>query len=337
MLATESHQQATMSINEVLHSVFDIHKSIHPTNRLIAIGKYALSTEGKMLRGCMLLEACRAVGGDPEEVLYAAAGTEYGHLASLVHDDIIDMDEIRRGKPSVWRMYGSDSALLTGDLFIFEAFHALSLCRHTTIPAERIVRVLEVLSTACIDLCLGQVAEERFIRHCTARSEDYIEMIRLKTSSLFRASLESGAILGGGTEKQIKALSIHGEKLGIIFQIVDDLLPYISSEQVTGKPKTSDIKNHRVTLPILYALENSSAREQDILCAIFQNDSFNGDLVDAHKQVTALLHSTDAIARAEQTVLSLLEGAVEQLQHLPPGEGRDYLETISQALLRRKL
>ena len=157
-----------------------------------------------MLRGRMLLEACRAVGGDPEEVLSAAAGTEYGHLASLVHDDIVDRDEFRRGKPSVWHKYGSDLAILTGDLFIFEAFHALSLCRHTSIAAERIVRVLEVLSTACIELCLGQAAEERFIKNCTAHSGDYIEMIRLKTGSLFRASLESGAILGGGTEEQIK-------------------------------------------------------------------------------------------------------------------------------------
>ena len=255
MLATESHQQEITNINEMLHSVLDIHSSIHPTNSLITISKYALSTGGKMLRGRMLLEACRAVGGDPEEVLHAAAGTEYGHLASLVHDDIIDMDEIRRGKHSVWHAYGSDLAILTGDLFIFEAFHSLSLCRHT-IAAERVARVLEVLSAACIELCLGQVAEMRFTKNCTARSEDYLEMIRLKTGSLFRASLESGAILGGGTEEQIKAVSIYGEKLGLAFQIVDDLLPYTSSEQVTGKPKTSDIKNHRVTLPILYALEN---------------------------------------------------------------------------------
>src|SRR5262249_22633208 len=210
-----------------------------------------------------------------------------------------------------------------------------SLCRYT-IAAELVVRVLEVLSTACIDLCLGQAAEERFIKNCTARSEDYIEMIRLKTGSLFRASLESGAILGGGTEEQIKALSIYGEKLGIAFQIVDDLLPYISSEQVTGKPETSDIKNHRVTLPILYALENSGPTEQDILRAVFQDGNFNGDLVEAHNQVTALLYSIGASARVEQTAFSLQQVAVEQLQHLPPGEGRNFLEAISRTLLKRK-
>ena len=137
-------------------------------------------------------------------------------------------------------------------------------------------------------------------------------------------------------EEQIKALSIYGEKLGMAFQIVDDLLPYISSEQATGKPKTSDIKNHRVTLPILYALENSNPAEQDILRAIFQDDSFNGDLVDAHNQVTMFVHSSGAAARAEQTASSLQQVAVEQLQYLPPGEGRNYLEAISQTLLKRK-
>lgn len=335
MILSEAYKSLTVHINETSERVLDIHRRSVPPNRLLDACTYALSASGKMLRGVMLLQACCAVGGDPEDVMYAAAGTEYGHLASLVHDDLMDLDEQRRGQTTVWREYGSDTAVLTGDLFIFEVFHCLSLCRQR-VPAERIVRVLEVISRACIELCLGQSQEIPLIGNCSANSAEYIEMVRNKTGSLFRAALASGAILGGGTEEQVAALDAYGDHLGIAFQIVDDLLCYTGQDQVMRKSTLSDIRNHRVTLPIQYALEAADGADHQVLREVFEYGLFDDDLFVAHDIVSAILERTGARARAERAALDHQRQAFECLKVLPENTGRDYLEMIAHLVVKRE-
>lgn len=329
------YQSLSRQIEETSYQVLDVHRRADKPNDLMEACTYALGATGKMMRGVMLLEACRAVGGNPEDILHAAAGTEYGHLASLVHDDLMDLDEIRRGQPAVWRQYNSDFAVLVGDLFIFETFHCLSLCRHR-VPAERVVRVLEVISRACIELCLGQSLESPFIGNCSACSDDYIEMIRHKTGSLFRAALESGAILGGGTDEQVAALCEYGERLGIAFQIVDDLLCYRGQDQIIRKPTLSDIRNHRVTLPIQYALEDASAADRQTLREIFEKGQFDDDLIAARESVIAILQRTGASARTEREAERYQREALARLALLPQNEGRAYLEMIARLVVRRE-
>ena len=334
-LNPEVHVNLSKRIEEASHQVLNIHHYPGKPNDLMEACEYALQATGKMMRGGMLLQACRAVGGDPEDILYAAAGTEYGHLASLVHDDLIDQDETRRGQPTIWRQYSPDSAILVGDLFIFETFHCLSLCRHH-VPAERVARVLEVLSRSCIELCLGQAMETPFISNCAARSQDYIEMIRHKTGSLFRGALESGAILGGGTDEQVSALREYGESLGIAFQIVDDLLCYTGQDLVIRKSTLSDIRNHRVTLPIQYALENANREEQRMLHAVFAENTFDDNLSGAHAAVMAILQRTGALRRAEQEAARYQHQALACLACLPQNEGREYLEMAAHLVVRRE-
>jgi geranylgeranyl pyrophosphate synthase len=336
VLSIDSYKSSAACIDATLQKVLAIHKISHRENNLIEVSRYALAAQGKMIRGLMLLEACRAVGGDPETVLYAAAGAEYGHMASLVHDDLIDGDELRRGQRSVWRKYGADAAILSGDLFIFEAFHCLSLCRGK-INSDLIVRVLEVFSKSCMDLCLGQSLEAQLSQNCSVGSDQYIEMIRLKTGSLFRAVLESGAILGGGTEAQIGALRICGENLGIAFQIIDDLLPYTSNECHKQKPKTSDVKNHRVTLPILYAFENGTDHDRHLLRVIFEETALDNDLDVAYDTVRAILERVGVKEMVEKEAVRRQQQALERLMTLPSGDGRDYLEQLSMMVVRRQL
>jgi geranylgeranyl pyrophosphate synthase len=335
-LNMDLHQSLSKQIDKVSHQVLDVHR--HPAqqkNGLMDACEYALSATGKMMRGVMLLEACRAVGGDPQDILHAAAGTEYGHLASLVHDDLMDQDETRRGQPTVWRQYNSDYAVLVGDLFIFETFHCLSLCRHY-VPGERVAQVLEVISRACIELCLGQALETPFIQNCSARSDDYIEMIRHKTGSLFRAALASGAILGGGTDEQVDALYEYGDCLGIAFQIVDDLLCYTGQDQIIRKPTLSDIRNHRVTLPIQYALEAANKEDRQTLREIFEEGALDNDLLTARDSVIAILQRTGARSRAEQEAIRYQQKALAHLALLPQNEGREYLEIIAHLVVRRE-
>jgi geranylgeranyl diphosphate synthase type I len=335
-LNLDSHVSLSRRIEETSHQVLNVHQYSNKPNRLMEACEYALSASGKMMRGGMLLQACRAVGGNPEDILHAAAGTEYGHLASLIHDDLMDQDETRRGQATIWRQYNPDFAILVGDLFIFETFHCLSLCRHRGVPAERIARALEVISRSCIDLCLGQAMETPFIKNCAARSVEYIEMIRHKTGSLFRAAVESGAILGGGTDEQVLALRDYGEYLGIAFQIVDDLLCYTGQDLVIRKPTLSDIRNHRVTLPIQYALENANEDDLQTLHTIFEGGVFDEDLLVARDSVIAILQRTGALARAEQEALRYQHEALARLTLLSHNEGRAYLEMAAHMVIKRE-
>jgi len=330
----DTYQQSVSRVTETLGKVFAPHSNSDTANKLIEVGEYALSASGKMLRGVMLLAACQAIGGNPEEVLYAAAGTEAAHLASLIHDDLIDKDELRRGKRTIWSAYGSDLAILAGDLFFFEAFHCLSLCRHT-VPAERVARCLEVLSTAWIDISLGQALEENLIGNCLASRAEYERVVSLKTGSLFRAALEMGAILGGGTEGQVAILREYSKQLGIAFQMVDDLLPYMSDERTMGKPVTSDIRNHRVTLPILCAFRDGSEADRSILQAIFVEGQFDHALMAAHTMVNNILERTGAKASLVREVEQIQDQSLTHLLLLPAGEGREFLEMISGMALQR--
>jgi geranylgeranyl pyrophosphate synthase len=335
-LNLDQHVSLSKRIEETSHQVLNVHHYPGKPNYLMEACEYALSATGKMMRGGMLLQACRAVGGDPEDILHAAAGTEYGHLASLIHDDLMDQDETRRGQPTVWRQYNPDSAILVGDLFIFETFHCLALCRHRVSP-ERVARALEVISRSCIELCLGQAMETPFIKNCAARSDDYIEMIRHKTGSLFRGALESGAILGGGTDEQVTALREYGECLGIAFQIVDDLLCYTGQDLVIRKPTLSDVRNHRVTLPIQYAVESANDEDRQMLHAIFEKGLFDDDLLKARDLVIAILQRTGAHERAEQEAIRYQSEALARLTLLPQNDGREYLEMAAHMVVRREL
>lgn len=334
-LNPELHVSLSKRIEETSHQVLNVHHYPGKPNHLLEACEYTLQATGKMMRGGMLLQACRAVGGNPEDILHAAAGTEYGHLASLVHDDLMDQDEMRRGQPTVWRQYNPDYAILVGDLFIFETFHCLSLCRHR-VSAERVASVLEVMSRSCIELCLGQAMETPFIKNCSAGSEDYIEMIRHKTGSLFRGALESGAILGGGTDEQVAALREYGESLGIAFQIVDDLLCYTGQDLIIRKPTLSDIRNHRVTLPIQYALESANDEDRQTLRTIFEDGLFDDDLPAAHTVVIAILQRTGASKRAEQEAIRYQQRALACLACLPHNEGHEYLEMAAHMVVRRE-
>src|SRR5947207_5738660 len=153
-------------------------------NPLLEIGDHILAAPGKMMRGVLMLEACRVIGGQPDLLLSAATCVEYGHSASLIHDDMIDHDELRRGQSTVWKAYGDDAAILSGDLFIFAAIHSLSQCRHT-IRGERVARAFEVLSLACLELCLGQACEAQLSGNCSVCSQQYLDMIHQKTAGLF--------------------------------------------------------------------------------------------------------------------------------------------------------
>ncbi|HXM55672.1 MAG TPA: polyprenyl synthetase family protein [Candidatus Dormibacteraeota bacterium] len=318
-----------------MNESFDAHAGAWSENPVVAAIRHTLSGPGKMVRASILLDACRAVGGDAELLVAAASAIEYGHLASLVHDDLIDGDTVRRNRGTVWHEFGATNAIVAGDLLVFAAFHALAACR-SRLPAERIVRALETVTEAGIETCLGEGLELTLAGDVSVSSERYVRMARAKTGSLMRGAAEGGAILGGGTPAQAAALRHYGENLGIAFQLVDDLLPYVTDAGSLGKPVFSDLRNRRATLPLLFALERCSAAERGWLTATFARPDQGGDDVDAlHGRVVELLQRTDAIRRTRRLATEHSSAALWSLAALRPNEGVQRLADLALNLAGR--
>lgn len=293
---------------------------------LASICHYALVPTGKLFRPTLLLESALAVGGTVSSVLPAAVGAECGHVASLIHDDIIDGDELRRGRPSVPYAYGIADAIVAGDALIFDLFAGLAECRHTGVPSGRIVLALEAVARAGLDLCRGQSMEAELHSSRSLDLDSYLAMIGLKTAALFRGACMSGAILGGAQQEQVHALCTFGEHLGIAFQMHDDLLPYISDTQSTGKPQTSDVKNGRLTLPIILAYKSGKPADQQLIWdALFAP----GDAAHALAVLQNLLERTGAVASAAELARRYAKQSRQALDQLPATPSRDRLSGLT--------
>ncbi len=294
---------------------------------------HALSVPGKLLRPMLLLEACRAAGGRPEDAFPAAAGTEYGHLASLVHDDIIDGDAERRGQPSVCAQYGEAMAILTGDLLIFQTFLSYTECLGRGVPADRVVEAIRILSTTCIELCEGQALEAAIAGDLDTDEAAYRRVMRLKTASVSRAAAEIGAVLAGARPEAVSALGSYGENLGMSFQIVDDLLCFEGPAERLGTPVDSDLRNGRVTLPLIYAIQDGgpAAREQVATILSPEGRSRPG----ARDRLTEVVRATGALRRARAVASWYGAQARASLEELPPSPARQRLSALAGALLQR--
>lgn len=301
------------------------------SGQLNSICRYALLPAGKLFRPVLLLEATAAVGGEVAWSLPAAAGAESGHVASLIHDDIIDGDCMRRGRPSVPYKYGIPDAIVAGDALLFQLFAGLAECRGTEVPDSRIVSALVAVARAGIDLCLGQSLESEL---CGAGStvDSYLKMARLKTGALFRGACECGAILGGGGPHWVSQLASYGENLGLAFQIRDDLLPYVSDTHVTGKGGTSDIRNKRWTLPVILAYQSADRQAQaSILAALSGAEDPDMALI----VMTEVLRSTGALAEAADMARRFAEAARSALADLPDTPSRDRMAHFADLVIAR--
>lgn len=299
---------------------------------LDAISRYALSPPGKLLRPALLVESAMAVGGELEQVLPAAIGTEYGHVASLVHDDIIDSDVQRRGRPSVYREFGVGNAIVAGDSLIFQLFLCLVECRRAGVSAERVVAALEIAATSGVDLCRGQTLEEEITESRSRDIDGYLRMIQMKSAALFRSACQCGAVLGGGSGERVESLGVYGTHLGIAFQIIDDLFTFVSDTKVIGKEVTSDIRNRRLTLPILLAYRNGDAADQRVLDQVFSGEP---DPAKALQMTTGVLARTDALEISRDIASQHTEAAKKALSALPATPSRERLGRFADYAIQR--
>jgi geranylgeranyl pyrophosphate synthase len=292
---------------------------------LDAVCRYALAPPGKLFRSVLLLESARLASGDVTLVMPAAVGIECGHVASLIHDDIIDGDDMRRGQEAVHRRFSMDTAIVAGDALIFDSFLGLAECRGTGAADDCIVAALEVAALGGIEVCRGQALEAEICERRILDADTYVRMITMKTAASFRSACKGGAILVGAPPEWVDALGGYGEHFGIAFQIQDDLLPYQGNDAITGKPALSDIRNGRLTLPIIVAYRDGFADDSTVLDA-----ALRGDLGDeALPAVTGVLHRTGAIQACSSLAREHADAAREALSVFPHSPSRDLLASFA--------
>ncbi len=221
--------------------------------------RYAVLGHGKRLRPLLCGAAAEAVGGSLEEVLPTACAIELIHAFSLVHDDLpaLDNDELRRGKPTVWKQYGEAMAILAGDALLVQAFGLLARQAERS-PQERVLQTLRVLCDAVgIDGMVGGQVEDILSEGEPVDAEKLTYIHTRKTGALIRASVLSGAILAGASQSQLIALDNYSQSLGLAFQIVDDILNETGDPQRLGKAAGTDRAHQKATYPRLYGLETA--------------------------------------------------------------------------------
>ncbi len=212
---------------------------------------------GKRLRPLLTLLACQAAGGSPQHALPAAAAVEIIHNFSLVHDDIEDRSPTRRGRRTVWSLWGEAQAINTGDAMFVLAHLALQRLLPHGVPDHCVVSAIRVLDEACLALCRGQHLDLAFENTLEVDTNAYMAMITGKTAALLGCAMQLGALIALGEMAATERYRDVGEKLGLAFQIQDDILGIWGEPDVTGKPVADDLRSRKKTLPVLHVLNRS--------------------------------------------------------------------------------
>jgi len=231
-----------------------------------------IKSGGKRLRPFMTVKSCELLNGNLQSSLPAAASVELIHNFTLVHDDIMDNDNVRHNVTTVHRQFGIPLAILAGDVLFSKAFQVISIYgKKIGIDQSVLLRMVDLLSYSCMDLCEGQALDIQMAQDDEFSStESYIKMIEKKTAALFRVSCELGTLSSPDfTEKDLKNMSGYGEKIGIAFQLIDDLIGIHGDSKITGKFVGNDIREGKKTLPILLAFKNLGSTDRDLLKQLF--------------------------------------------------------------------
>ena len=241
-------------------------ESVASVEAVTTIGRYLQAGGGKRLRPILVLLASKLVGGVTDGSIRMAAVVEMIHTATLVHDDVIDIAETRRGRPSSNTIWGNHTCVLAGDWLYMQAFQ-MAL-------RERNFHVLDLLIALTQMMVEGELLQLERIGKIGVSEADYMELVDRKTASLFSACAQLGAIMGGADEATESRLGEFAWNLGIAFQLVDDVLDFTAHEKVLGKPVGSDLREGKVTLPLIYALERATPEERQLVADVFSDGNY---------------------------------------------------------------
>lgn len=290
-----------------------------------------LDRGGKRLRPLLTLTAASAVGGDEKRTLPAAAAIELFHNFTLIHDDIEDDSQLRRGKPCLHISHGIPLAVNAGDglfMMVWQAVLDIRSPRLGDIQKALLAAFIGVLEGQAIELAWHQRNEWGIVE------KDYLRMIGGKTAALIEASCRVGALMGGGDARQVEALGAYGRSIGLAFQIQDDLLNLVGEEEKYKKEIGGDIREGKRTMMVIHALGRLGAADAQRMRAILGSRAAGADEI---AWCIAKLREAGSIDYAARYARQLVAEAQKQLATLPPSPARDELEAVARHVLEREV
>lgn len=310
-------------INEDLKSVKNImYKNVKCSEKRIENALESLiSSGGKMLRPAFLVLSARLGKFDSDKIYNLGAVIEMLHMATLIHDDIIDDSPIRRGSETTQAKYGKNYAVFMGDFLFSKCFMMIS--------DKASLKNLKMVSKVIARICIGEIEQFSFKYNKNVSVNNYLKRIAAKTAALFSLSFYIGASESGFDQKFCKNMAKAGYCIGMAFQIIDDILDYNSTEHVVGKPVGNDIKEGIFTLPLIYALQQND----NVLGNLLSKELYSSEDIE---KIIDIVNRSGGIERARELALKYTEKAFKHLSYLPESEAKNILIEVASELLVRK-
>ena len=296
---------------------------MHPRG-LYEASRHLVDSGGKRLRPSMLLLAAEAAGGEALALAPAAVSIELVHNFTLIHDDIMDNADVRRGRPAVHKIWGQSGAILAGDTLYSKAFQVLGM---TAASPERILGAMNMLSRTCTAICEGQWLDMEFESKDRVTENEYMEMIEKKTGVLYGASAGMGGLLAGASPEVVRALDEFGRLTGMGFQLQDDVIDLLTPEEVSGKRQGGDLIEGKKTLIMIHAFSN------DIVVPVFgKKDASEEEIFRS----ISILEESGSIEYARSRAEEMVAQGKRALDVLPPSPAKETMLELADYMIRRR-
>ncbi len=296
---------------------------MHPRG-LYEASRHLVDSGGKRLRPSMLLLAAEAAGGDASSLAPAAVSIELVHNFTLIHDDIMDNADVRRGRPAVHKIWGQSGAILAGDTLYSKAFQVLGM---TPASPERVLGAMNMLSRTCTAICEGQWLDMEFESRDRVTEKEYMEMIEKKTGVLYGASAGMGAILVGASPEVVGAMDEFGRLTGMGFQLQDDVIDLLTPVGVSGKRQGGDLIEGKKTLIMIHAFAN------DVLVPVFGKKDASAEEISTS---IAILQESGSIEYARSRAEEMVVRGKRALDVLPPSKAKETMLQLADYMIKRR-
>ncbi|HTM50817.1 MAG TPA: polyprenyl synthetase family protein [Bryobacteraceae bacterium] len=299
-------------------------ESVSSVDAITNIGRYLQSSGGKRLRPSLLLLCSKLIGEGGASAIHLGAVVEIIHAATLVHDDVIDASETRRGRPSANAQWGNHTSVLGGDWLYMQAFQMA--------VRERNFRVLDILIGLTQMMVEGELLQLERIGRIDVSEADYMELVHRKTAGLFSACARLGALVAGADSQAEDRLGDYAWNLGMAFQLIDDMLDFTAREQTLGKPVGGDLREGKITLPLIYALERATAEEREMVETILRERNY--DRVP-FRRVLALIEKYRGVERIQERAQAFTDKARKLIAEFPESPYQRALYAVTELVTHR--
>lgn len=288
------------------------------------VARYIISAGGKRLRPALLLLACGALGYQGAQRFNIAAVIEFIHTATLLHDDVVDESTLRRGRPTANESFGNPASVLVGDFLRSRAFQMM-------VDADD-MRIMQILSEATNIIAEGEVLQLMNTHDASLSEAGYLQVIRSKTAKLFEASTRLAAVLSRSTPEIEAACADYGQALGTAFQVIDDVLDYDGNAGEMGKNLGDDLREGKVTLPLIIAMQRGSQEQRELI-----RQAIEAGATDELGTVIDIVRQTGALEATRQAAAEQAQHAIDAARRLPVNNHSEALLQLASQLLERRV